>query len=203
MKTSNPAFLAFLCLISLLCLTRCSVTTPMLGVSGSNYNSITDDLLLYNSSNGVIDELITNVTANKILVVQTVNAPNSDMLAEKIYESLNSKGKIVGIAKRSELSTINIEMFDKLLFFYPTVYGIETAATRPSGFTKLVSFIPLVGQIVGPMAIKANTYDSRLSAVSLHVRLVDSKTGKIEWMKVFQGKDKKKITDDNVFDLPF
>lgn len=195
--------LALTSIVICLFYSSCSVTTPMLGLSGSNYNSITDDILLYNSSNSVIDALINDVTENKILIVQTVNAPNSDMLAEKIYEKLSQKGKVVGITKRNELSTIKVEFFDKLLFFYPTVYGIETAATRPSGITKATAFIPIVGQIITPVVVKANTYDTRLGAISLHVRLVDSKTGKIEWMRVFRGTDKKKITDDNVLDIPF
>jgi|WetSurMetagenome_2_1015567.scaffolds.fasta_scaffold430681_2 hypothetical protein len=201
MKTLRKIQVAITILGIATLITSCGVTTPMLGLSGSNYNSITDDLLLYNSSNTVIDELINAITVNKILVVQTVNAPNSDMLAEKIYESLSKKGKIVGLAKRSELGNMKVEMFDKILFFYPTVYGIETAATRPSGFTKAIGIIPVIGQIIGPIAMKANTYDTRLGAISLHARLVDSKTGQIEWMRVFQGKDTKKITEDTVFEI--
>jgi hypothetical protein len=182
-------------------LTNCSVTTPMLGLSGGNYNSITDDILLYNSSNSVIEELVNAVKYDNVLVVQTINDANSDMLAEKIFETLSRKGKSVGLAKRSELSSINVEVFDKLLFFYPTVFGIETAATRPTSVTYLVGMIPVIGQIVGPPMIEANTYDTRLGAISLHARLVDSKTGQIEWMNVFQGKDRKKITSKSILDI--
>lgn len=195
--------IAFILIV--ICFSSCKVTTPMLSYSGANYNSITDDILLYNCSGQVIHELSLAVTSQKVLVVQTVNSPSSDMLAEKIYETLSSQGKMVGLAKRSDLSTINVEMFDKILFFYPTIYGIETAATRPSKTAEMVYFIPVIGQFVGPSVMKANTYDTRLGAVSLHARLVDSKTGKIEWMKVFQGRDQKKISGGNILDilLPF
>ncbi len=185
----------------LLLLYSCNVTKPSLGLSGGNYNSVTDDMILFNSSNAVIAELVKNISANKILVVQTVNSPSSDMLAEKIYENLILKGKEVDIIKRSELKSIQTDSFEKILFFYPTVYGIETAETRPSNLTKAVGIIPLIGQIVGPAVVKANTYDSRMGAVSLSVRQVDSKTGKIDWIKVFNGKDSKKITGDSIFDI--
>lgn len=185
----------------LILLSSCNVTKPSLGLSGGNYNSITDDMILFNSSNMVIAELAKNISANKILVVQTVNSPSSDMLAEKIYETLFQKGKEVELTKRSDLKSIQTESFDKILFFYPTVYGIETAETRPSNLTKFIGVIPLIGQIIGSAAVKANTYDSRMGAVSLSVRLVDSKTGKIDWIKVFNGKDSKKITGDSIFDI--
>jgi hypothetical protein len=192
-------------ILGLICLSfvisSCNVTKPVLGLSGGNYNSITDDMLLFNSSNAVIDELAGAVTGNNILIVQVVSAPNSDLLAEKIFEKLTQMGKTVGLAKRSEIGTMKTDQYEKLLFFYPTVYGIETAETRPSGLTKATMFIPLIGQVVGPSIIKMNTYDSRMSGVSIQARLVDSKTGKVEFMKVFNGKNNKKITGDSIFDI--
>lgn len=188
-------------IILLILFYSCNVTKPSLGLSGGNYNSITDDMILFNSSNAVIAELVKNISANKILVVQTVNSPSSDMLAEKIFETLVLKGKDVELTKRNDLKSIQTDSFEKILFFYPTVYGIETAETRPSNLTKAIGIIPLIGQIVGPAVVKANTYDSRLGAVSLSVRQVDSKTGKVDWIRVFNGKDSKKITGDSIFDI--
>lgn len=182
-------------------LSSCNVTRPSLGLSGGNYNSVTDDLLLFNTSNKAIDELSKVITGNNILVVQVVNAPNSDLLAEKIFEKLTLIGKNVELTKRTELGTVKGDAFDKMLFFYPTVYGIETAETRPSQLAKAFSYVPLIGQIVGPMIIKMNTYDSRLSGVSIQARLVDTKTNKIEWIRVFNGSDKKVITGDSIFDI--
>lgn len=201
MKNLLKAYKIFGFVLAVFFITGCNVTTPMLGLSGGNYNSITDDILLFNSSNEVVEELANAVNTNKVLVVQTVEAPSSDMLAEKIFETLSRRGKVVGLAKRAELSTMNIEVFDKILFFYPTVFGIETAATRPSGITKLVTYIPIIGQALAPSVLEANTYDTRLGAVSLHARLVDSKTGQIEWMRVFQGQNQKKITSGSVLDI--
>jgi len=198
MKTNARIFGALSLLILLY---SCNVTKPSLGLSGGNYNSVTDDMILFNSSNAVIAELAKNITANKVLVVQTVNSPNSDMLAEKIFETLVQKGKEVELIKRSELKSIQTDSFEKILFFYPTVYGIETAETRPSNLTKAVGIIPFFGQIIGPAVVKANTYDSRMGAISLSVRQVDAKTGKIDWIKVFNGKDSKKITGDSIFDI--
>lgn len=201
MKSLSKQFYVVGFLLMVLLIASCNVTTPMLGLSGGNYNSITDDILLFNSSNEVVEELANAVNTNKVLVVQTVEAPSSDMLAEKIFETLSRRGKVVGLAKRAELSTMNIEVFDKILFFYPTVFGIETAATRPSGITKLVTYIPVIGQAIAPSVLEANTYDTRLGAVSLHARLVDTKTGQIEWMRVFQGQNQKKITSGSVLDI--
>lgn len=201
MKTKNKLFLFGGIMVIVIFLTSCSVTTPQLGYSGANYNSITDDILLFHSSNQVIEELANAINTNKVLVVQTVNDPHCDMLAEKIFENLSRRGAVVGLAKRSELSTMNIDAFEKILFFYPTVYGIETASTRPSSITKLVTMIPVVGQIIGPPLLKNNTYDTRLGAISLHARLVDAKTGQIEWMRIYQGKDQKRITPDSVLEV--
>ncbi|MFW6224992.1 MAG: hypothetical protein ACOC4B_01865 [Bacteroidota bacterium] len=201
MKAQNKLFLFSGIIVTALFLNSCSVTTPTLNHPGGNYNSITDDALLFHSSNQVIQELTQAINANKVLVVQTVNDPNSDMLAEKIYENLSQQGKVVGLTKRSELSEMNIDVFDKIVFFYPTVFAIENASTRPSAIVKLVNFIPVVGQIIGPSLIKQNTYETRLGAISLHARLVDAKTGQIEWMRVFQGTDRKRITPSSLLEV--
>lgn len=201
MKTKKRLFLISGIIVTALFVNSCSVTTPTLNHPGGNYNSITDDALLFHSSNQVIEELANAINTKKILVVQTVNDPHCDMLAEKIFENLSRRGLVVGLTKRSELSTMNIDSFDKILFFYPTVFGIETASTRPSAIVKIVLLIPVVGQIIGPSLIKKNTYETRHGAISLHARLVDAKTGQIEWMRVFQGTDKKRITPSSLLEL--
>jgi len=135
--------------------------------------------------------------ANQFMAMMFL-ARNKSNLENKVYDISTEQDQEIAALK---LSTMNIDVFDKILFFYPTVFGIETAATRPSAITKLVTYIPVVGQAIAPSVLEANTYDTRLGAVSLHARLVDTKTGKIEWMKVFQGQNQKKITSGSVLDI--
>lgn len=186
MKRTSALFLLIALIFS-----SCSVTTPELSYSGGNYNSISDDMILKKSTDNAVQQIANSVNrGDKILIVQVVDDPISDMLADKIFERLSVNNVIVGRTTNEDLKEMNTEMFDKFLMFYPEIYGTETAQTKPSSITKAISFIPVIGQIVGPYAIKANTYTDRQAGVNIHCRLADRKTGKIDWIRSFSGQSK-------------
>jgi len=177
--------------IGLSFLVSCTVTRPQLNYSGGNYNSVSDDIIIYNSTQEAIIKLANSLNPNdKILLVQIIDNETNDYIADRVFEELFKRNYVVGLAKRDELKTMNTEVFDKFLMFYPIVFGTETAATSPSFWTKSVSFIPIVGWIIGQAVIAKYTYIDRQAGVSIHTRLVDATTGDLLWIKQFTGQDK-------------
>jgi hypothetical protein len=174
---------AFLC--------SCSVTRPRLSYSGSNYNSVSDDIIIYNSTQEAVSKLTNTLSpTDKILLVQVVDNDKNDFLADRIFEELYKRGYLVGLAKSDELKTMNTDNFDKFLMFYPTVYGTETAETNPTFWPKMVASTPILGWIIGQNVLAAYTYVDRQAGVSIHCRLVSAVTGEVEWIKDFTGQDK-------------
>ena len=169
----------------------CSVTRPRLSYSGSNYNSVSDDIIIYNSTQEAVSKLTNTLSqTDKILLVQVVDNDKNDFLADRIFEELYKRGYIVALAKSEELKTMETDNFDKFLMFYPTVYGTETAQTEPTFWPKAVASIPIIGWIIGQNVIAKYTYTDRQAGVSIHCRLVNAETGEVEWIKDFTGQDK-------------
>jgi hypothetical protein len=169
----------------------CSVTRPRLSYSGSNYNSVSDDIIIYNSTQEAVSKLTNTLSqTDKILLVQVVANDKNDFLADRIFEELYKRGYIVALAKSEELKTMQTDNFDKFLMFYPTVYGTETSQTEPTFWPKAVATIPIIGWIIGQNVIAKYTYTDRQAGVSIHCRLVNAETGEVEWIKDFTGQDK-------------
>ena len=111
-------------IVFLFILSGCSITRPKLSYSGSNYNSVSDDILIYNSTQEAVTKLANTLNQNdKILLIQVVNNDKNDFLSDRLFEELNKRGYIVALAKGEELKTMETDSFDKFLMFYPTVYG--------------------------------------------------------------------------------
>jgi hypothetical protein len=180
-----------LLLVAALILSSCSMTRPKLSYSGSNYNSVSDDIIIYNSTQEAVIKLSNTLRqTDKILLVQVVDNDKNDFLADRIFEELFKRGYVVALAKSEELKTMNTDGFDKFLMFYPTVYGTETAETNPTFWPKLFASIPVVGWIFGHNILAAYTYVDRQAGVSIHCRLVSAESGKVDWVKDFTGQDK-------------
>jgi hypothetical protein len=179
----------------LIVLSSCTVTNPKLQYSGGNYNSISDDIILTDASNEAVKKLTKEIDrSEKVLLVQVVDSRQSDLLADKIYEQLSVKGLIVGRTTNDDLKEMNTDMFDKFLMFYPEVYGTQTAQTKPTAITKGAAFalnlVPVAGQFLSRSLLKNYNYQDRHAGVSIHCRLVDRKSGKIEWINNFTGQNK-------------
>ena len=190
--------------IMLLWISSCSVTKPKLSFSGGNYNSVSDDIIIFNSTQESIVKLSNTLDQHlKYLIVQVVNNDKNDLLADRIFEELFKRGFIVGSAKSEELKTMNTDNFDKFLMFYPSVYGTETAETNPTFWPKFVAFIPVIGWIIGQNVLAAYTWVDRQSGVSLHCRLVNAKTGEVDWIKDFTGQDKIRLEGGKPHEIIF
>ena len=185
-------------------LSSCSATKPRLSYSGGNYHSVSDDIIIFNSTQEAVLKLGNALSpSDKILIVQVVNDPINDLIGDRIFEELYKRGFIVGVAKNSELKEMNTEMFDKFLMFYPTVHGTETSETRPTFWPKFVAAIPIIGWIIGKNVIASYTYDDRNAAINLHCRLVKEETGEIEWIKNFTGQDRIRIKGGEFHEIIF
>ena len=111
--------LMFLFLIITILVTSCSTTQPRLSYSGSNYNSVSDDIIIYNSTKEAVGKLANTLNPNhKILIIQVVNNDKNDFLADRIYEELYERGFTAATAKNEDLKTMNTNMFNKFLMFY-------------------------------------------------------------------------------------
>jgi len=182
----------------------CSATKPRLSYSGGNYHSVSDDIIIYNSTQEAVSKLANALDmSQKILIVQVVNDPINDLIGDRIFEELYKRGFIVGVSKNSELKEMDTKMFDKFLMFYPSVHGTETAETRPTFWPKFVAFIPIIGWAIGKNVLASYTYDDRQAAINLHCRLVDETTGEIEWIKNFTGQDKIRIIGGEFHEIVF
>jgi PBP1b-binding outer membrane lipoprotein LpoB len=191
-------------LLSAIILTSCSVTQPRLNYSGGNYNSVSDDIIINNSTQEAVIKLTNSIDPNdKILLVQVVNDPKNDLLADRIFEELYKRGYIVALAKNEELKTMDTDHFDKFLMFYPTVYGTESAETSPTFWPKALIYVPIVGWIIGPRVISAYSYVDRQAGVSIHCRMVNAETGEIEWIKDFSGQDKVRLEGGSFHEILF
>lgn len=173
----------------------CSVTTPRLSYSGGNYNSVTDDLVIYEAGSRAISQIVTVMAPFKeknILLVQVVNNAQNDYLADRIFEELQKNLFKVGTIKGADLTSTKTDRFDYFLMFYPVVYGTETRETRPSGITRasvaLPFLIPFSGQILA-----AYTFDERQAGVYIHCRLTDAKTGEVKFIQNLSGQSSKRI----------
>ena len=187
-----------------LILSSCSTTRPRLSYSGGNYHSVSDDIIIYNSTQESISKLANTLNASdKILLVQVVGNPDNELIGDMIFEELFKRGFVVGLSKNDELKEMNTEMFDKFLMFYPTVHGTETSETRPTFWPKFVAFIPVIGWIIGKNVLASYTYDDRQAAINLHCRLVNEKTGEIEWIKNFSGQDRIRIKGGEFHEIVF
>lgn len=185
-------------------LTSCNSTRPMLNYSGGNYHSVSDDIIINNSAQETVTKLANTLDPDKkYLIVQVVNDPTNDFLADRIFEELYKRGFVVGLAKNTELKEMKTDMFDKFLMFYPTVYGTETASTEPTFWPKAFASIPIIGWIFGEQVIAKNTYIDRVAGVSLHCRLVNSETGEIEWIKDFTGQNKIRLKGGKFHEIIF
>ncbi|MFC2100638.1 hypothetical protein ACFLRZ_02290 [Bacteroidota bacterium] len=193
----------FLIIITILA-SSCSVTRPRLSYSGSNYNSVSDDIIIYNSIQEAVIKLTNTLNPNdKILLVQVVNNDKNDFLADRIFEELYKRAYIVALAKSEELKTMNTDNFDKFLMFYPTVNGTETTETNPTFWPKMVATIPVFGWIFGHSILAMYTYVDRQAGVSIHCRLVAAETGDIEWIKDFTGQDKIRLKGGKFYEIIF
>jgi hypothetical protein len=182
-------FVLFFVVAALFC--SCSMTRPKLSYSGSNYNSVSDDIIIYNSTQEAVNKLTNTLRqTDKILLVQVVDNDKNDFLSDRIFEELYKREYVVALAKNEELKTMETDSFDKFLMFYPTVYGTETAETNPTFWPKMIASIPIIGWIIGQNILAAYTYVDRQAGVSIHCRLVNAETGKVEWIKDFTGQDK-------------
>lgn len=77
--------LSILLLISVVIFSSCSTTRPRLSYSGSQYNSVSDDIIIYNSSQEAIMKLASNLNKrDKILLVKVVNNDINDFEGTKI-----------------------------------------------------------------------------------------------------------------------
>jgi hypothetical protein len=187
-----------------LLITSCSVTKPRLSYSGGNYNSVSDDIIIYSSTKEAVSKLANTLnTIDRILLVQVVDNDKSDLLADQIFEELYKRGYNVGVAKNEELKSLETENFNKFLMFYPTIYGTETTETNPTFWPKLVASIPILGWIIGQNVIAAHTYVDRQAGVSIHCRLVDVDTGTIDWIKDFTGQDKIRLEGGTTHEILF
>lgn len=185
-------------------LASCSVTRPRLSYSGSNYNSVSDDIIIYNSTQEAVSKLSNSLNvADKMLLVQVVDNDLNDFLADRIYEELYKRGYTVALVKSNEIKSMNIDIFDKFLMFYPIVYGTESAETSPTFWPKMVATTPIVGWIIGQNVLAKYTYVDRQAGVSIHCRLVDAITGEIEWIDDFTGQDKIRLEGGSGHDIIF
>ena len=185
-------------------LSSCSVTRPKLNYSGGNYNSVTDDIIIDNSTQDAVIKLANTIDPNdKILLVQVVNDPKSDLLADRIFEEMYKRGYIVALAKSEELKTMDTDNFDKFLMFYPSVYGTETAETSPTFWPKLLANTPIIGWIIGQNVLATYSYIDRQAGVSIHCRFVNAETGEIEWIKNFTGQDKIRLEGGSGHEIIF
>jgi hypothetical protein len=178
-------------LVICLFLSSCSVTRPRLSYSGSNYNSVSDDIIIYNSTQEAVIKLANTLNGNdKLLLVQVVSNDKNDLLADRIFEELYKRGFIVALAKSEELKNMQVDNFNKFLMFYPTVYGTETSETNPTFWPKMVASIPIIGWIIGKNVLAGYTYVDRQAGVSIHCRMVNADSGEVELIKDFTGQDK-------------
>jgi len=193
-----------LLIVAVALLSSCSVTKPRLSYSGGNYNSVSDDIIIYNSTQEAVSKLTNTLRqTDKILLVQVVANDKNDFLADRIFEELYKRGYIVALAKSEELKTMETDNFDKFLMFYPTVYGTETAETNPTFWPKMVASIPILGWIIGQNVLAAYTYVDRQAGVSIHCRLVSAETGEVEWIKDFTGQDKIRLEGGSGHEIIF
>jgi hypothetical protein len=191
-------------LVYILLFGSCSVTKPRLSFSGGNYNSVSDDIIIYNSTQEAVSKLSNSLNQNeKTLLVQVVNNDINDFLADRIFEELYKRGFTVALAKNEELKTMQTDGFDNYLMFYPTVYGTETAETNPTFWPKLTASIPIIGWIIGKNILAAYTYVDRQAGVSIHCRLVSAKTGEVVWINDFTGQDKIRLEGRTGYDIIF
>jgi len=182
----------------------CSITRPRLSYSGSQYNSVSDDILLYNSTQQAVAKLgIKLEKGKKLLLVQIVDNDINDFLADRVYEELYKRGFIVALTKSEDLKEKNTDIFDSFLMFYPTVYGTESAETEPTFYPKMVAAIPIVGWLIGRQVLAGYTYVDRQAGVSIHARLVDAKTGQILWIEEFTGQDKIRLEGGTAGEILF
>lgn len=188
----------------LIILASCTITRPRLMDSGSYYHSVSDDIIIYTSATQAITEMGNALDPKlKYVLVQVLNNDLNDYLGDRIFEDLFARGYTVALTTKSDLEKSGLDSFDKYLLFYPTVYGTETAATTPTFWTNMVGFIPIVGWIAGPIAIARRTYDDRQAGVCLHARLVDVKSGNVDWIKDFAGQDRIRVQGGNLNDFVF
>jgi hypothetical protein len=180
--------------IVLFSLCGCSKTMPLLAYSGGQYNSVSDDIIIHNSMNKAIEKLVAEINPNqKIALVQVVNNSVNDLVADRIYEELYKKRFIVAKLKQEEIKKVSSDLFTHYLMVYPSVCGTEHSLTKPTVIAQMailgLSIVPVVGWIMAPSIEQSMTHNDRYSAVSLHARLVDAKSGKILWIKDFSGSD--------------
>jgi len=198
----KPKILVIIGIVILM--SSCNITRPMLNYSGGNYHSVSDDIIINNSAQETVEKLANTLDAKKkILIVQIVNDPNNDFLADRIFEELYKRGFVVALAKNTELKDMNTEMFDEFLMFYPTVFGTETANTEPTFWPKMFASIPIIGWIFGQQVMAKNTYIDRVAGVSLHCRLVEAETGEIKWIKDFTGQSKIRLKGGKFYEIVF
>jgi PBP1b-binding outer membrane lipoprotein LpoB len=185
-------------------LAGCSVTKPKLNYSGGTYNSVSDDIIIYNSTQEAIEKLVANLNKEeRILLIQIVDSKTSDLMADRIYEEFYKSGYIVGVAMNNDLESIETSKFDKFMMFYPTIYGTETAKTEPTFWPKFFASMPVIGWLFGSNILAAYSYVDRQAGVSIHCRLVDAKTGEIEWIRNFTGQDKIRLEGGKGHDIIF
>jgi len=178
-RIGRTCFLVFFCLFAV----SCASTKPALNHSGGNYHSVSDDIIINNSLTESIGKIANNLNPQKkVLVVQVVDDAQNDYIADRIFEELYKRGFVVG--KTKNLKNAKIGNFDKFLVFYPTVYGTEHAETRPRGLAKYLPFA--LGYVLF-------YHDDRQAGVSIHCRLVDGASGRIDWIKDFTGQSKVRL----------
>lgn len=194
----------FSLIIATIILSSCSVTKPRLSYSGSNYNSVSDDIIIFNSTQEAIRKLSNSLNPqNRILLVQVVNNDKNDFLGDRIFEELYTRGYHVALTKSADLRTMETDNFDKFLMFYPTVYGTETAETTPTFWPKMFASIPVIGWIFGQNILAAYTYVDRQAGVSIHCRFVDANTGDIDWIRSFTGQDRIRLEGGRAHEIIF
>lgn len=185
----------------LLLFTACSVTKPKL-VTGK-YSNVSDDIVIYNSIQKAVEKLSLELdSTKKILLVQMVNDGKNDYLADRIYENLYLNGYSVKLTKNPG-SIKNTGKYDNLLKFYPTVFGTETAQTKPTLWPYMAASIPVIGWLSSKKILSVYSYIDRYAAVSIHCRLVDAKTKKIVWIKNFSGNDIIRLEKDEFHKIKF
>ena len=181
-----------LILITGLIISGCSHTTPKLAYTGNTYNSVSDDIIIYSATREAIEKIANTLDpAERILLVQVIDNSNNEFITDRLYEELYNRGYFVGKTSNEELKSFDTSKFTKFLIYYPTVYGVEHASTKPSILvTTFAIFVPIIGWTVGPVLIAKYTYEDRQAGVSIHGRLVDAATGDIDWIKNFNGQAK-------------
>jgi hypothetical protein len=180
----------------------CSITQPRLSYSGGNYNSVSDDIIIYNALQESISKISNALNADdRILLIRVVNNDKNDYIADRIFEELYKSGYVVAVTNNDELKTTSIEAFDKFLMFYPTVYGTETSVTEPTLYPKLFAAVPIIGWIAGPSVLSSYSYIDRQAGVVIHCRLVDAQSGEIVWIKDFSGQDKIKLDRNTIHEI--